>query len=189
MNVVEFASPNITLKEWQRGQKSDIDIFEDQLQGWVFDQAQVLASLPRPASDHSSYSLLALTTPYFEMITCYLEGTRTPDKQASEFLRRGLKAVLGAGVSDAAIKKYVSEVRNGIAHELMFRTVILQRGLQPSFGIDPNSGILILDPFWLFDAVHQHFRQYVTRLRSPNSAQDREDLMKFNAFMAIRKAG
>ena len=190
MRVAHFVSPNITIEEWTSGRKTDIDVFEDQLQGWVFDQAAALCSLPRPASDHSSHALLALTAPYFEMITCYLEGQRTPNQQATEFLRRGLHAVLGSQVPGAAIKKYVNEVRNGIAHELMFRTVILHRGVQglPTFGLHHDLGILVIDPFWLHDVVHAHFRSYVGRLRSPATAEDREVVAKFNSFMSIKKA-
>ena len=188
MREVQFASPNITLEDWQHGRKNDIDIFADQVQGWVFDQAEALISRPRQVSDHSGHALLALTAPYFEMISCYLQGRRTPDRQATQFLKNGLKTVLG-NVPDRAVKKYVTEVRNGIAHELMFRTVILHRcapGL-PTFGMHPQLGILVIDPFWLFGEVRKHFVAYVARLRNPATPEDHKLLANFNTFMAYRK--
>jgi hypothetical protein len=189
VKIKQFVSPNITIDEWRDGKKSDIDVFEDQLQGWVFDQIDALLARPAAQAQHAGHALLTLVTPYFEMITCYLAGRETPPKQASEYLRRGLATVLGARGSADAIKKYVSEVRNGIAHELMFRTVMLHHGFagMPSFGIEPKTGVLAVDPFWLARVTHEHFKSYVQRLRNPTSADD-EVLKNFTAFMNSRKA-
>ena len=190
--VIQYASPNITLQDWQAGLKSDIDIFEDQLQGWVFDQATALSKQTVPASEHASYALLALTAPYFEMITCYLEGRETPKRMATEFLRRGLSTVLGSNASRAAVQKYVTELRNGIAHELMFRTVVLHHASAkfPSFGIVRYAGadVLAIDPFWLFTTMHDHFKNYVARLRNPTTSADKKLLARFNSFMGVRKS-
>ncbi len=190
VDIKQFVSPKITIEEWLAGKKSDIDVFEYQVQGWVFDQVDALLARPPAQAQHASHALLGLTTPYFEMITCYLTGQQTPRKQASEYLRRGLAVVLAGHGSAEAIKKYVSEVRNGIAHELMFRTVMLHQGFprMPSFGIEPNTGVLAVDPFWLAKVTHAHFQAYVHRLRNPQNADDHTALQNFTAFMKVRKA-
>jgi hypothetical protein len=170
------------------GSKSNLDVFEDQLEGFVFEQAAVLIKQNLASARHASHALIALVTPYFEMITCYIEGREPGARESTEFLRRGLVTVLASTATPEAVSAYVKEVRNGIAHELMFRTVILHRGVPhlPGFGI--VDGILTVDAFWLFDEVQTHFRAYVARLRSPANEADHLALANFNRFMNVRKA-
>jgi hypothetical protein len=187
-----YASPNITLEDWQNGKKNTLDIFEDQIQGWLFDQMIRLTAGGPAASQHCGPALLSLVTPYFEMITCYLDGRRPNSRQSSEFLRRGLETVLGVGTSTVAIKRFVSEVRNGLFHEAMFRYVIVHRAEHtgmPFFDLVPdgNGGqVLAVDPFWLSNKAHSHFQAYVSRLRHPVTADDQRDRGHFDAFMAVR---
>lgn len=172
-----YASPHITFEEWQKGQFSDIDIFEDQLRTWLFEQARAISP-----NQHSGPAILALITPYFEVVSSYLQGQASKGAETA-FLRNGLKEVF-VSVDSIACEKYVTEVRHGFAHEAMFRRVILHRALPglPSFGMINDE--LALDPWWVLDQAEAHFNYYVARLRSnePNVIQ------RFREFMAIRKA-
>ncbi len=192
MKIVDYASPNITLEEWSAGRKTDLDVFEDQIQGWVFDQVDTLLALPPHRRQHSGYALLALVTPYFEMIACYLEGRRPGERESSKFLRQGLAVVLDTRASSDAINAFAKEVRNGIAHELMFRYVILHDGAAayPSFGMvrERLGNILAVDPYWLARVAHDHFRGYTTRIRHPQTDEDRRLGTNFASFIAVRKA-
>ena len=123
MAAKSFASPNITLEEWQSGGKTDVDIFEDQLRGWVFVQVAALRSRANPHSQHAGQAVLALVTPYFEMVTAYLEGRASRRGETADFLKRGLASVFGDRVTEDAVEAFVTEVRNGLFHELIFRTV------------------------------------------------------------------
>jgi hypothetical protein len=192
VRMKSYASPNITLEDWQDGKKDTVDIFEDQLQGWLFDQSVRLTAGGPKASQHCGPALLSLVTPYFEMITCYLDGRRPNNRESSAFLRRGLETVLGAGTSAVAIKKFVSEVRNGFFHEAMFRYVVLHRAEHtgmPFFDFVPDGTggqVLAVDPFWLSHQAHTHFLAYVALLRRPVTADDQRDRSHFDAFMAVR---
>jgi hypothetical protein len=132
------ASPHIPLEQWQAGHHSDIDVFEDQLRTWLFEQARTIAP-----HEHAGPAILALVTPYFEAVACYLRG-RSSRWNETEFLRAGLEAVFPRVDPDAR-EKYVTEVRHGFAHEAVFRKVGLHRSAAhlPSFGI--VNGLLVLD--------------------------------------------
>ena len=149
-----YASPHIKLEEWQKGQYSDIDIFEDQLRTWLFEQARAISP-----NQHSGPAILALISPYFEVIYSYLQG-RSSKGSETTFLRKGLEAVF-PDVDAIARQTYVKEIRHGFAHEAMFRRVVLHRTLpgQPTFGM--INGVLVLDPWWILDKGEAHFDNYV----------------------------
>lgn len=90
-----FASPHIALAEWNSGRYSDIDIFEDQMRTWLFEQARSLAP-----SQHSGPAILALVTPYFESIECYLSGKSSKGNETA-CLRKGLAQVFPSLASEA----------------------------------------------------------------------------------------
>ena len=173
-----YASAHITLEEWMSGGKSDIDLFEDQLRIWLFEQAAVLAP-----GQHSGPAILALVTPYFEAIACYLAGKSSKGAETA-FLRQGLAAVFPQ-LPQIAIKKYIMEVRHGFAHEAIFRKVMIHHGATnaPSLGLLPD-GTLSVDPWWILTQAESHFTNYVTMLRA---SRDATLLKNFNAFMEVRK--
>ncbi len=171
-----FASPTITLEEWQSGAKSDIDLFEDQLSGWVFGPAHQLVP-----NQQAGPAILTLVTPYFEGIACYLRGKSSRNEE-SKFLHFGLSQVLPA-VPCEVIDLYVAQVRNGLLHEAVFRRVMLHRAAAtlPSFGL--ASGQLCVDPWWLLQRATEHFAAYVAQLRNGEA----RILVPFNAFMQVRR--
>lgn len=177
-NYMSYASPNITLDDWLSGKKSDIDLLEDQLGVWLFDQAAALS-----AAQHAGPAMLALVIPYFEAIACYILGQSSKGKE-TVFLRQGLTTVFPS-VHPDAINRFINEVRHGFAHEAVFRRVVIHRDASglPSFGLAAND-VLYVDPWWLLSQAKAHFRSYIAALRS-NS--DEQQLANFRAFMKIRK--
>jgi hypothetical protein len=175
---MNYASPHITYEEWKSGEKSDIDLFEDQLRTWLFEQATVLSP-----GQHAGPAILALVTPYFEAIACYLAGKSSRGAE-SKFLRQGLAAVFPQ-LPQAVVDQYVAEVRHGFAHEAVFRKVAVHRGANnaPSLGLLPD-GLLSVDPWWLLARAQAHFMNYVAMLRA---GTDPEMLENFRLFMEERK--
>ncbi len=173
-----YASPNITNEDWASGLKNDIDIVEDQFRGWLFNQAKVLST-----NEHSGPAILALISPYFEMITCYVKG-QSSKKNYSKFINEGLKYVFPE-LSEDVIRLYISEVRNGFSHEAIFRKVAIHNGTQnlPQLGILPN-GILSVNPWYIFEQVEANFTKYISTLRA---GIDLTLLASFEAYMAVRK--
>ena len=172
-----YASPHITLDDWQSGLKTDIDVFEDQLRTWLFAQARIVS-----AHEHAGVAILALVTPYFEAIAAYLRGETSRGAETA-FLLAGLEAVFPA-IAPATRKEYANQVRHGVVHEAMFRRVLLHRSLNgwPPLGL--VDGLLAVDPWWVLARAEQHFDGYVSRLR----ANDVELTGNFSALMAIRKS-
>ena len=148
---MSYASPNITFEDWSSGKKSDIDLVEDQLNGWLFDQATILSD-----HQHGGPAMLALVNPYFEAIACYLSGQSSRRKE-TEFLRKGLAATLPS-VETKAIDRYINEVRHGQAHEAVFRTVVIHKNCAglPTFGISADD-LLCVDPWWVLAQARNHF--------------------------------
>ena len=86
--MVQYVSPSITMEDWRSGRKTDIDVFEDQIRGWLFAPARTLRTDP-----HAGVALLLLLTPYFEMAASFLKGQESKSK-STRFLRFGLRNVL-----------------------------------------------------------------------------------------------
>ncbi|MBI4809820.1 MAG: hypothetical protein HY799_12830 [Nitrosomonadales bacterium] len=172
-----FASPHISVEDWNSGRYNDIDIFEDQMRTWLFEQARLLAP-----NQHSGPAILALVTPYFESIECYKSGKSSKGNETA-FLRKGLAQVFPS-LSSEVCEQYITEVRHGFAHEAIFRRVALHHSHPdfPTFGI--HNGILFVDPWWVLACTEQHFDRYVLALRD---GQYPELLQSFNSFMQIRK--
>ena len=148
--IIDYVSPHITREQWQSGKKSNVDVFEDQLRSFLFKQARAIAR-----NRNSGPAILALISPYFESVTCYLKG-KSSRNHATEFLCQGLRTVFPS-VDAAARKKYIKEVRHGFAHEAMFRDVRLHRSVKafPSFGM--LNGVLHIDPWWILDQAEAYF--------------------------------
>ena len=172
-----YVSPNITREQWDSGKKTDMDVFENQLDGWLFKQAKALVKRKQAGP-----AILALVTPYFEVIESYIRGKPSKD-QSSKFLKAGLREVF-PNVDSKAISKYAVEIRHGFAHEAMFRRVALHHGdaTVPTFGV--VNGILHVDPWWILETADRHFKAYVATLRAGN---DPALLKSWRRFMNYRK--
>ncbi len=177
-----YMSPRWTREQFDAGEVDAIEIFKDQISGWLFEQADRLRG-----DDNASVAILSLVTPYFETIACYLKGEESKG-HSMQFLKDGLDEVY-PGVSAAVKEEFVAQVRNGLFHESIFRTLLLHKGgapTYPTFDMVNEGGrdVLAIDPWVMLDTVKAHLADYVARLRDqPNAAAL---LTAFNAFMAIR---
>jgi hypothetical protein len=77
----------------------------------------------------------------------------------------------------------MNEVRNGFAHEAMFRRAALHRADKnfPPFGMVNN--FLHLDPWWILDRAEDYFDSYVAKVRNC----DMSVYGNFLKFMQIRR--
>ena len=101
-----YVSPTIAIDDWNSGRKTDVDVFEDQLSGWIFAPARVLHP-----NQHNGTALLLLLTPYFEMIASFLRGTESKGK-STRYLRYGLRRVL-PDATRASIEAYIRLIAPG----------------------------------------------------------------------------
>ena len=103
-----YVSPTIAIDDWNSGRKTDVDVFEDQLSGWIFAPARVLHP-----NQHNGTALLLLLTPYFEMIASFLRGTESKRKSI-RYLRYGLRRVL-PDATRASIEAYIGGLNSILA--------------------------------------------------------------------------
>ena len=171
-----YAGPTITRAAWLSGEKSDIDLVEDQINGWLFAPAHRIAEFP-----NAGPAMLSIVTPYFEAITCYVRGEASRRKTSTPFLMEGLLSAFPE-LSDDDAKRYADEVRHGLMHEAAFRNVYLHKGAS-SHAITSNAGVLWIDPWHILNRAQAHFDSYVGRLRAGEALA----LLPFERFMAHRK--
>jgi len=180
-----------------------IDVFEDQVTGWVLNHASALDAGNYALREHSGIAILMLVTPYFEQIASYLRGEDS-NGHSGEFFRHGVRAVFPnmddqfrtqgvrdpAAAAEAVMGVLYSEVRCGLFHEAMIRGRILIRRDTASLGVmierdTGEIGAVVVDPFLLLGNVRAHFEGYICRLRDPAEHELRRN---FEAFWNIRMA-
>jgi hypothetical protein len=174
-----YVSPKFTAEDWHSGRCDDVDVVVDQLQGWILDQASAL-----DRNQHAGPAILLLTAPYYEAIGCYSHGREPKLDESGLFLETGLSEVFPAA-TEPAKKAYRTQVRNGLAHEAVFRRVLIHRAAaEPKFDIRPD-GILAVDPWWMLGMTRSHLVEFARRLRDPSCVTLRAS---FDAFLRIRKS-
>jgi hypothetical protein len=183
-------SPHYDISKLQSGDIEDkIDVFVDQMNGWLIAHAHALASDDYPNSQHTGFAILSLIGSYFEAIASFLTGESSEGK-STQFFGIGFRAVFpefesqvvarGFADVDAELKRlsdaYYREVRCGLFHEAMVRagTVIVKgTGLTLQVAEEPSSKKLTfeIEPFQLLRRVQKHFDDYITNLRRPTEVQ------------------
>ncbi len=197
---VSAVSPNYTDKKLRGGSLDDkIDVFEDQLRGWILQHARALTASNYNASQHSGLAVLILALTYFEPIWCYITGEDS-SRRSGEFFNKGFADVFGGlkdrfrllGIADVdgAVEKLEDtlyfELRNGLFHEAMIRSrVIIRRdpNLAPiSYAVNESTGAvgsIVIDPPVFLSYVEKHFNYYVKRLRNPSETDLRNNFERY----------
>lgn len=165
-------SPRFTIEKLGSGSLDDmIDVFEDQMLGWLIEPANALRN-----HQHAGFSILAIVLSYFEPIAQFLEGKSGGSRQ--QFVI-GLKAVfpqLDPGIPQALFEELYDQVRCGMFHQgiTKAKVVIAQAGPYPIEVIHgPNHEVVQvkLVPVTLIDAIRNHLMQYVAKLRDPGNTE------------------
>ena len=159
--MATFVSANYTSEDVLAGRVDNVDIFRDQLDGWLISQADRLRD-----DDKASVAILNLVTPYFEAIASYLKGKESRSN-SGKFLKFGLREVF-PGTNHKALDAFAKEIRNGLFHEAVIQKVALHHGgALPALGFAPVDGEeqLVVDPWFVLGGVKAHLARYVERLR------------------------
>ncbi len=140
-----------------------IDVFEDQVLGWLVTPAKMMGS-----SQHSGFAMLAVTLAYFEPVGQFLEGKA--GKSEAQFTL-GMKAVFPAMASADPIlfSELYNQLRCGMFHRGITKgKVRVARGTmnQLVFFRSPTQvTAIIVDPWRLLEAVELHVKEYANQLR------------------------
>ncbi len=181
-----------------------IDVFEDQIDGWILNHARGLCSEQYMFRNHSGFAILTLACPYFEMIESYHLGSESKNR-SKEFFRNGFLRVFPNFVATLAAAGYASperlanqivdclyeQLRCGLLHEAATKSKVLIRKDTVPLGLmlehtSGDVGAIVIDPYLLFNEVDAHFRRYVSQLRDPKEALLRSNFEKFFDFRMSR---
>jgi hypothetical protein len=169
-----------------------IDIFADQMRGWLLDHADVLASAANPHSQHAGFAILTILSVYAESIACFIKGA-TSDKHSQEFFTFGLGQIF-PGFDDSTLKAlqkdFYRQVRCGQLHQGLVRgKVSIVRGGTAAIVVNRDSVgnpvAIQIDPWVFLMHAKQHFDLYLATLRDPNRTLERRN---FEAWFDTRAA-
>jgi hypothetical protein len=202
-------SPAFTNERLQQGDlNSKLDVFEDQVVGWVLNHAAALDGENYALRQHSGIAVLMLVLSYFEQIAAYIRGEDSRGRSA-DFFRYGLLQVfpelegqiaqygvrnVQAAVTNICMILY-SEARCGLFHEAMiWGRILIARDQAAAIACmaDLETGDIasvVVDPWRFLGNIRGHFDQYLRRLRDPDEVALRANFERFwDARMARRGA-
>ncbi len=198
-------SPRFNMDKLSSGRLEDkIDVFEDQMQGWIFDHARALLQPECAGSRHSGLAVLMLACAFFEAFAEFLEGESSHGRSPKYFgigfqtvfpqltaLAEHLDANRREEIRKGLLGVFYSQLRCGLFHEAMFRSkIVIQPAAQQPISITIDTETqevvtIILSPRVFLESVETVFREYVGILRNPANVNARG---KFEQFWNTRAA-
>lgn len=171
-------SPRFDESKLAAGSVEDkIDVFEDQVLGWLLTPAKMMAS-----SQHSGFAILAVTLAYFEPLGQFLEGKA--GRSEVQFTL-GMKAVFPAmaGADSVILWELYNQLRCGMFHRGITKgKVTVVRGtMHPLVVIRTGTEVtgITVDPWRLLSAIELHLTEYVNELRSGANAVLRQNFARW----------
>lgn len=174
-----------------------IDVFEDQIDGWLLNHARGLCSEQYVFREHSGFAVLTLVCPYFEVIESYHIGLESRNR-SREYFNNGFMKVFPDFAKTLAKAGYSSpqklaakiadclyeQVRCGLLHEAATKSKVLIRRDTAPLGVmleltTGDVGSIVIDPCLFLNEVDAHFRIYISKLRDPNETDLRSNFQKF----------
>jgi hypothetical protein len=166
-----------------------VDVFEDQVRGWILNHAKFLVSRLNPESQHCGISVLMIVGSYFESLAAFVKG-ESSEGRSKQFFAIGLREVcpdiFTSALEEDSINAervfsdfantFYAELRCGLFHEAMIRgkILILPGGPVGDSGlaavIDTHAhqlATIVIDPARLLSHIENHFARYVATLRNP----------------------
>ena len=175
-----------------------IDVFEDQVNGWVLNHAKILTSEQNPYRRHCGIAVLMIVGSYFESLGAFLRG-ESSERRSRQFFAIGLQNVFPDILKAAGEEKtadpekvfsdfagtFYAELRCGLFHEAMIRGRIVIAPASELAGtiglatvIDTHAhkiATIVIDPERFLAHVANHFAEYVQNLRDPSQAELRRN--------------
>lgn len=154
-----------------------IDVFEDRINFWLIEPAQMLIY----SYKYGIVPGVSLLMSYFEGIMTYIEGEESTSK-SKRFFKKGFVVVfISSGETNDTLNKFADflykQARCGFFHDGTFRNKIFfgeehEAALTGTFPkkngiVDKNGNIvsIIINPKYFFKAIEKHFKEYVAKLR------------------------
>src|SRR5262245_11973387 len=140
MTATSSISPQFTNGKLASGKIEDkIDVFEDQISGWLLCPAQALCSPGCSERANAGFAVLAIVCSYFEAIESYHRGSESR-KKSKQFFRGGFlkvfpdlsRSLKAAGHSLPGLEAEIADdvyeqLRCGLFHEALVKHRVLIR--------------------------------------------------------------
>ena len=159
------------------GIEAKIDVYEDRVQGWFFDQARILEK----TSDQAGFVILQIALGFIEGFAIYLKGEDSKGHSKDFFksgfneIFRSMKGEYPPEVLDRCIEETYMQARCGLFHDGMTRGKVYLSGdfKTPVDVVVRSNGDVVqirINPHMFLNTVERHFSNYLERLR--DSSQD-----------------
>lgn len=157
------------------GIEDKIDVFEDQMCGWLIQPAKLMTN-----NQHSGYAILSIALAYFEPLGQFIEG-RSGGSEKQFTL--GLKAVFPAVKDEPThiFSELYNQLRCGMFHQgIAKRKVLVGRGQSVPIIVTHDAVrkevlSITVDPWLLLSEIEAHIARYVTFLRNPVNVSERSN--------------
>jgi hypothetical protein len=179
-------SPNFTLGKLANPRIDDkIDVFEDQVRGWLFEPARIMTS-----HQHAGFAILTLCLSYFEPIGQFLDGKR---RGSEEQFTKGLDHVFSPQpwlIKRHVTKELYDQLRCGMFHTGITKGKVLITGMKTDpitvhFSDNGSVAQITVQPWELLSHIEKHLSKFIAILRDPANEDSRT---KFEARFETRGA-
>ena len=171
----------ITFADLKSGRKSPIDVYEEQMNSWLFRPIEQLAS-EKINSFENGYSMLGLELLFFEPHGKYLSGNTI--KSSSACFQFGLEPFLIFLLqnefieNDVLIKlkatNFYKISRCGIFHDMTIKSGLLIDSIHMEkkkvFYNSPIKNGVLVSPWVFISALKKYFEEYLNELRNDNNS-------------------
>jgi hypothetical protein len=182
MNEVSI-SPQYTVNTPLKTIEDKINVFEDQIRGWVLNHAQALASGDYNFQEHAGFAILMLVSSYFEAIEAFYRGRPSKAGESKKFFKVGFLRVFEevpkllknglAQLQDELLNELYEQLRCGLYHEAMTKGKIILRHDTAAMGFlfDPTNlsiPTIVIDPWQMLARVETHFTGFIAKVKDPH---------------------
>ncbi len=176
-----------------------IDIYEDRLQGWMFDRAGDMLRHP-----DGGFAALAISLSFFEQHSIFMRGESSKD-HSREFFVQAFKHVFwehhpGPGMDKAGIPSDFTDrlanfmyvkARCGLFHQAMARSGVMLGNYKDPMNASVNRvtgeiDAVMINPRTFLDSVQEDQAKYIVKVRNPKEQVLRD---KFLAAWKLTHAG
>lgn len=181
-NLVRITK-NITFSDLKSGRKSPIDVYEEQMNSWLFRPLEQL-SLDKKQSFENGYAMFGLELLFFEPHGKYLSGnTITASRKCFcsgfdpflKFLKEN-SLIDSTTLGKIRATNFYKISRCGIFHDMTIKSGLLIDSIHMEksmvfYNSPVNNGVLV-SPWNFLNAQKKYFENYITELRKDTTSNE-----------------
>jgi hypothetical protein len=155
-------SPRYSKSKWDTGKLDVIDVFEDQIRGWLLEFAKDLAS-----QKHGGLATLMVCCSLLERLES-TEQQASSKNQSNDFFAAHATKVFQ--ISESEAKDLCNALQNGLYHEALIRRGLdLDSNAQRALTVESVEGqpkpIIVINPQKFVGKLEEHFAGWIATTR------------------------